>query len=98
MQCEVKLYVLIRGGARSPTLSDIELPRQPIKLSDLDKRHMKRGGLLITHFCKKTNIPNDSAEIVNFYFSHYKSMETISCHNNQSPYPIGIKNLFYPYL
>ena len=27
----------------------------------------------------------------NFHFSHYKSMETISCHNNQSPYPIGTK-------
>ena len=38
------------------------------------------------------NIPNDLAEIVNFHFSHYKSMGTISCHSNQSSYPTGIKN------
>ena len=66
-------------------------PRQPIKLSDLDKSRMKHGGLLNKHFCKKnSNIPNDLAEIVNFYFSHYKSMGTISCHSNQSSYPTGI--------
>ena len=31
-------------------------------------------------------------------FSHYKSMETISCHSNQSSYPIGTKKtiLFVP--
>ena len=36
---------------------------------------------------KKLYIPNDLAEIVNFHFSHYKSMETLSCHSNQSSYP-----------
>ena len=57
----------------------------PIKLSDLDKSRMKRGGLLNKHFCKKnSNIPNDLADIVNFHFSPYKSMETLSCHSNQS--------------
>ena len=71
-------------------------PRQPIKLSDLDKSRMKHGGLhgglLNKYFCKKkSNIPNDLAEIVNFHFSHYKSMGTISCHSNQSSYPTGIK-------
>ena len=40
---------------------------------------------------KKLNIPNDLAEIVNFHFSHYKSMETISCHSNQNFYPTRIK-------
>ena len=40
---------------------------------------------------KKSNIPNDLAEIVNFHFSHYKSMETLSCHSNQSSYPTEIK-------
>ena len=35
------------------------------------------------------------AEIVNFHFSHYKSMGTISCHSNQSSYPTGIKNTTY---
>ena len=39
---------------------------------------------------KISNIPNDLAEIVNFHFSHYKSMGTISCHSNQSSYPTGI--------
>ena len=40
---------------------------------------------------KNSNIPYDLAEIVNFHFSHYKSMGTISCHSNQSSYPTGIK-------
>ena len=44
---------------------------------------------------KNSNIPNDLAEIVNFHFSHYKSMGTISCHSNQSSYPTGIKNTSY---
>ena len=72
-------------------------PRQPIKLSDLDKSRMKHGGLLNRYFCKKkkSNIPNDLAEIVNFHFSHYKSMGTISCHSNQSSYPTVIKNTTY---
>ena len=32
--------------------------------------------------------------------SHYKSMGTISCHSNQSSYPIGIENTTFrsPYL
>ena len=73
------------------------LPGQPIKLSDLDKSRMKHEGLLHKYFCNKknSNIPNDLAEIVNFHFSHYKSMGTISCHSNQSSYPTGIKNTTY---
>ena len=67
-------------------------PCQPIKLSDLDKSRMKHGGLLNISVKKNSNIPNDLAEIVNFHFSHYKSMGTISCHSNQSSYPTGIKN------
>ena len=35
---------------------------------------------------KKSNIPKDLAEIVNFHFPHYKSMDTFSCHSNQSSY------------
>ena len=34
----------------------------------------------------------ETEKIVNFLFSHYKSMGTISCHSNQSSYPTGIKN------
>ena len=52
---------------------------------------MKHGGLLNKYFCKKkSNIPNDLAEIVNFHFSHYKSMGTLGCHSNQSFYVTGI--------
>ena len=72
------------------------LLQQPIKFTDLDKSHMKRRGLLNKHFCKKIqNIPNEKEKIVNFLFSHYKSMGTISCHSNQSSYPTGIKNTTY---
>ena len=71
-------------------------PRQPIKLSYLDKSRMQHGGLLNKHICgKKSNISTKTAETVNFQFSHYKSiksMGTISCHSNQSSYPPGIKN------
>ena len=38
------------------------------------------------------NICNETAKIANFHFSHYKSMETLSSHSNQSSYPIGTKN------
>ena len=44
---------------------------------------------------KNSNIPDDLAEIVNFHFSHYKSLGTISCHSNQNSYPTGIKNTTY---
>ena len=71
-------------------------PRQPIKSSDLDKSRVKHGGLLNKRFCKKkSNIPNDLAKIVNFHFSHYKSMETLSCYSNQSSYPTEIKNITF---
>ena len=41
---------------------------------------------------KNPNIPNETEKIVNFLFSHYKSMGTISSHSNQSSYPTRIKN------
>ena len=34
----------------------------------------------------------ETAEIANFHFSHYKSMETESCHSNHSSYLTGTKN------
>ena len=76
-------------------------PRQPIKFTDLDKSHTKRRGLLNKHFCKKNlNIPNGTEKILDFLFSHYKSMGTRSCHSNQSYHPIGTKNTTFrpPYL
>ena len=70
-------------------------PRQPIKLSYLDKSRMQYGGLHNKHMCeKKSNISSETAETVNFQFFHYKSMGTISCHSNQSSYPTGIKHNF----
>ena len=41
---------------------------------------------------KNLNICSETAKIDNFHFSHFKSMETISCHSNQSSYPIATKN------
>ena len=59
------------------------LPWQPTKFSDLDKIHMNRRGLLKKHFCKKNlNICSETATIAIFHFSHFKSMETVSCHSN----------------
>ena len=69
-------------------------PRQPIKLSYLDKSRMQHGGQFNKHICeKKSNISSKQAETVNFQFSHYKSMGTISCHSNQTSYLTGIKNI-----
>ena len=47
-------------------------PWQRINSSDLDKSHMKRGGLLNV----SVKNSNKTAETVNFHFSHYKSMGT----------------------
>ena len=44
---------------------------------------------------KKSNISSETAETVNFHFSHYKSMGTLSCHSNQNSYPTRIKNTTY---
>ena len=70
------------------------LTLQPMKLSDSDKILMKCEELFNKHFCKN-KIPNETVEISNFHFSNYKSMETISCHSNQSSYPTEIKNITF---
>ena len=75
------------------------LPWQPIKFSELDKIHMNRRGLPKKHFCKKKfNTCRETAKNANFHFSHYKSMETISFHSNQSPYSIGTKTQLFVFL
>ena len=74
----------------------LTMPWQPIKFSDLDKIHMNRRGLLKKRFCKNNlNICNKTAKIANFHFSHYMSVETISCHSNQRSYPTGTKKKGY---
>ena len=40
-------------------------------------------------FCQNTC--NKTAIKANMHFSHYKSMETLSCHSNQSTYATAIK-------
>ena len=41
------------------------------------------------------SMENETAEIANFHFSYYKSMDTESCHSNQSSYLTGTKNNFF---
>ena len=68
-------------------------PGQPIKLSDSDTSYMKHEGQLNKHISEKnSNISSETAETVNFHFSHYKSMGTISCYSNQNSFPTRIKN------
>ena len=97
----LEMTEILLKGCKTLTHPSFMLPWQPIKFRDLDKIHMNRSGLLKKHFCKKNlNICSETAKIANFHFSHYKSMETISCHSNQSSYPIGTKNTIIrsPYL
>ena len=44
---------------------------------------------------RNLNVCNFSGKIADFHFSHYKSMENLSCHSNHSSYPPGIKNTNY---
>ena len=71
---------------------------QPIKFSDLDKIHMNHRGLLKKYFCKKKknlNIYRETAKIASFHFSHYKSMETISCHRTRVLIRLGQKTILF---
>ena len=65
-------------------------PQQLIKISDQDEGHLKCSALFNKHSSKNKN---ETAEIAN-HFSHYKSMETESCHSNQSSYLTGTKTTF----
>ena len=69
------------------------LPWQPIKISNLDKIHMAGKRLLQKHFCKTffQNICSNTEINANFHFFHYKSMETLSCHSNESTWAMTIK-------
>ena len=68
------------------------LHQQPIKLRESDKSLIAVENYSI-NISEKINsiIPYETVEISNFEFSHYKSIETISCHSNQSSHPTGIK-------
>ena len=42
---------------------------------------------------KAKDIRNKTAIKANFYFSNLKSMETLSCHSNQSAFATAIKTI-----
>ena len=66
---------------------------QPIKFRDLDKSTwIVEDNSRNIYVEKILNICSETAKIATFHFSRYQSMETISCHSNQSSYPIGTKN------
>ena len=44
---------------------------------------------ILKTFCQ--DIRNKTAIKANFHFSHYKSMEPLSCHSNQSAHATAIK-------
>ena len=63
------------------------------QIKRIRKKSYNSGELSSKHFCKNKILWDYKiVEISNFHFSHYKSIETISCHSNQSSYPTGIKN------
>ena len=74
-------------------------PRQPIKLSDLDKSRMKLGGLLSDYFCKKkiqiSLMTWQKLSISTFPIISLWELQCISYLSNQSSYPTGIKNTTY---
>ena len=49
--------------------------------------------VLVTSKNQNSNISSEMAEIAIFRFSSYKSMETLSCHSNQSSGTRTIKNI-----
>ena len=53
------------------------------------------GGLLKEHLCK-TFVKISAMRAIKAYFhiSHYKSMETLSCHSNESTRATAIKTQF----
>ena len=70
------------------------LPRQPIKLRESDKSLITVENYSI-NISVKIKFYYSLRDSRNFQFplSHYKSIETISCHSDQSSHPTGIKTL-----
>ena len=61
------------------------LPWQPVKINDFDKIHMAGRGLIQEHFCKiVSKYQQQHVNKCQLYLSHYKSMETLSCHSNET--------------
>ena len=71
------------------------LPWQQSKFRGLDKIHIFCRGLFKEHLCKTfVKICNEIAIKAYFHISHYKSMETLSCHSIESTLAIAIKTIF----
>ena len=65
-------------------------PQQPIKIRDQDEGHLKRRALLNKYFSKnktQVSLMRKQKFAISTFF-HCKSMGRISCHGNQSSYPI----------
>ena len=60
----------------------------------LDKTYFFGRGLLKEHFCKNfcQNICSDIPIKANCNFPHYKSMEILCCHSNESSWAMALKN------
>ena len=72
------------------------LPWQPIKFRGLDKNNMFGEGLFKEHFCKTlVEISAVRAIKANFHFSHYKSVEALSCHSNESTRATSTRNVTF---
>ena len=72
------------------------LPWQPIRFSGFEKIHMIGRRLLKEHFWKTCrNICNEIEIKAYFHSSHDKSIETISCHSDESKWAIAIKNIVF---
>ena len=54
-------------------------------------------GLLLKHFSKTcvTISAVTQKKNANFHFTHYKYMETLSCHSNESTWATTIRNIIF---
>ena len=68
-----------------------------MKMSNLHTIFMLGGGLLKKKDSKKLcpYIRSETAIKANFHFSHFKSMETLRCHSNQSANATAIKKTIF---
>ena len=73
---------------------DFQLPWQQIKMRNLYNFFATQQTLIKT-FCQNTCTCSEIAIKTYFHFSHYKSMETLSCHSNESTWATAIKNINY---
>ena len=65
---------------------------------NVDDRGDCNSSMHFVQSSQKQNSNTKTAKTGNFHFFHYKRMESISCHSNQSSYPINTKKtqLFFP--